>query len=569
MTWHPAQRAVIPLPPLSAQHSAQLTVEPREIGRYDGTSIQYRQEEAMSPTPKHTACINPATGELLGESPLHTVDELKTAIASARAAQPAWAALPVKERVRHIRKIQDAIVTQAEELSEIIAKDNGKTVLDAMAAEIMAAAIAVHYYCRKAPSFLKSKRPGFGSVALVNKRSRVFRVPYGVIGIISPWNYPFSIPFSEAIMGLLAGNAVILKVATETQLTGLALKSVIESAGLPDGIFHYLNLPGRVAGEGFLKNGVDKLFFTGSVPVGKRLMAMAAETLTPVNLELGGNDAMLVCEDADPVRAAAGAVWAGFSNAGQSCGGVERIYVHEAIYDAFMKELKQRTETLRPGNNLNPDCDLGGMTTAAQVEVVKAHVEDALAHGAKVFARSPEPPEGTVGQFHPAMVLTNVTPDMKVMRDETFGPVIGVMKVSNMETAVQMANDSNLGLTGSVWSKNRKKARKLARQIQAGAVTINDHLMSHGVPETSWGGFKESGIGRSHGELGFNEMTQPQTIVDDWLPGVKKNLWWHPYSRKVYDGLNGLTVGLYGNGVLKRLSGILHALRVLPRMFRK
>lgn len=523
----------------------------------------------MSPTPKQTACINPATGELLGESPLHTIDDLKTAIASAREAAPAWAALTPNERVRHIRKIQDTLAIQAEELAEIIAKDNGKTVVDALAAEVMTAAIAVHYYCRKAPSFLKASRPGFGTIALVNKRSQVLRVPYGVIGIISPWNYPFAIPFSEAIMGLLAGNTVILKAATETQFTGLALKSVIESANLPDGVFHYLNLPGQIAGEGFLKQGVDKLFFTGSVPVGKRLMAMAAETLTPVNLELGGNDAMLVCEDADPVRAAAGAVWAGFSNAGQSCGGVERIYVHEAVYDPFMAELKQRTEALRPGNSLSPDCDLGCMTTPAQVEVVKAHIDDALAHGATIFAKSPEPQEGTVRQFHPACVLTNVTQDMKVMRDETFGPVLGVMKVSSMEAALQMANDSDLGLTGSIWSGNRKKARKLARQIQAGAVTINDHLMSHGVPETSWGGFKESGIGRSHGELGFNEMTQPQTIVDDWLPGVRKNLWWHPYSRKVFDGLKGLTVALYGKGAGNRLSGMMKALKALPRMFRK
>ncbi len=523
----------------------------------------------MVPVPKHTACINPATGELLGESPLHSVDDIKSAITSAREAQPEWAALPVKERIRYIRRIQLYLVNHCEELAEIIAKDNGKTITDAFAAEIMATAIAVRYYCRKAGSFLKDEKPGFGSLALINKRSRVLRVPHGVIGIISPWNYPFAIPFSEVIMGLLAGNAVLLKTASETQLTGLALKTVIESADLPKGLFHYLNLPGRVAGEGFLKHGVNKLFFTGSVPVGKRLMAMAANTLTPVNLELGGNDAMLVCEDADPVRAAAGAVWAGFSNAGQSCGGVERIYVHKNIYNVFMSELKQRTEALRPGSGLNPDCDLGCMTTAAQVEVVKAHIDNALAHGAIVFAKSPEPPEKSIRQFHPAVVLTNVSPDMKVMREETFGPVIGVMKVSGMDAAIQMANDSNLGLTGSVWSRNRKKARQLARQIQAGAVTINDHLMSHGVPETSWGGFKESGIGRSHGKLGFNEMTQPQTIVDDWLTMAKKNLWWHPYSRKVLNGLIGLTVALYGNGIGKRLSGIAKALRALPRMFQK
>ena len=421
----------------------------------------------MPPALKQTTCINPATGELLGESPLHTIDNLKDAVAAARNAQPAWAALTVKERVRHVRQIQVYLAAHAEELAEIIAKDNGKTVTDALAAEVMAAAIAVHYYCRKAPAFLKAERPGFGSIALFNKRSQIFRVPYGVIGIISPWNYPFSIPFSEVIMGLLAGNTVILKTATETQFTGLALKTVIESAHLPEGVFHYLNLPGRVAGEGFLKSGVDKLFFTGSVPVGKRLMAMAAETLTPINLELGGNDAMLVCEDADPVRAAAGAVWAGFSNSGQSCGGVERIYVHETIYETFMTELKQRAEGLRPGNSLSPDCDLGCMTTPAQVEVVKAHIDDALAHGATIFAKSPDPPEGTVRHFHPAVVLTNVTQDMKVMRDETFGPVIGVVKVSSMDAAIQMIPISGSpGLSGPATGRKQGNSQDRYRRVR-------------------------------------------------------------------------------------------------------
>lgn len=516
-----------------------------------------------------TPCTNPLNGELLGYSPLHHKEDVTAAMETARRIQPEWAATPVQQRARLLNRINRFLTGEIDRIVDTISRDNGKTRVDALATEVMASAIATRYYCRKAPVFLKESRTGTGSIALFFKRTHVVRVPYGVIGIISPWNYPFSIPFNEVIMGLLAGNAVLLKTATETQAVGQILKECILSSGIPAGLFHYLNIPGRVAGPTFLEAGVDKLFFTGSVPVGKQLMAQAANTLTPVNLELGGNDAMLVCPDADPDRAAAGAVWAGLSNAGQSCGGVERIYVHQDIHDPFMNALKQRVEALRVGNGIELDTDIGVMTTASQCKTVKAHIDDALEKGAQVFARTPLPDNFNSDRMVAPVVLISVNHDMRVMKEETFGPVLAVMKVPDMEEALRLANDSDLGLTGSVWSRNRKEARGLAKRIRAGAVTINDHLMSHGLPETAWGGFKQSGIGRSHGKLGFMEMVQPQMIVDDMLPGVKRSLWWHPYSRKLYTGLKGLTIGLYGRGLKKRISGWLAAIRILPRMFRK
>lgn len=517
-----------------------------------------------------THCTNPITGTLLGHSPLHDEADLAAAMDHARQAQAAWAAVKPPERCRVLKQLVPVLLSESDRLAQLISDDNGKTRVDALATEILAAILATRYYCRKAPGFLKSMKPGMGALATFNKKSRIDRVPYGVVGIISPWNYPFSIPFSEVLMALLAGNAVILKTATQTQMVGMALNDLFQATDIPGGLLTTLNIPGRTAGKAFLDAGIDKLFFTGSVPVGKQLMALAAESLTPINLELGGNDAMLVCPDADPVRAANGAIWAGFSNCGQSCGGVERIYVHADIYDRFLFELEKRVTSLRVGLDKGPDMDtdVGGMTTAGQLETVRLHLDDAIEKGATVFAQAGLPENPALANLFPPTVLTDVDHDMLVMKEETFGPIIAVMKVASMDDAVRFANGSPLGLTGSVWSRNRKQARQLGSRIQAGAITINDHLMSHGLPETPWGGFKESGIGRSHGRLGFNEMTQPRVIVDDWLPFVRRDLWWYPYSRGVYDGLKGLLRFLYGTG-MDRVWGIPAFLKTIPRMFSK
>lgn len=514
-----------------------------------------------------TACHNPATGELIGYSPLDEVADVHRAVARAKAAQPAWAELGVEERARHIYRVRRYIVEHADELAATIARDNGKTRVDALAAEILPASIAAGYYAKAAESFLAERRLRPAAAFLANKVSKIVRVPFGVVGVISPWNYPFTIPFSEVVMALMAGNAVVLKVASETQMVGRALEQCFAAANLPDDIFTYVNLPGRVAGDALLEAGVDKLFFTGSVPVGKKLMAKAAETLTPLCLELGGNDAMLVCSDADLERAASGAVWAGLQNCGQSCGGVERIYVHGDVYERFVALLCDKVNALRVGLDEGHNVDLGAMTTKRQMALVQEHVEEAVKKGARIAARTAIPEAGP-GNFMSAVVLVDVDHQMRVMREETFGPVLAVMRVESMEQAVALANDSDLGLTGSVWSKDRKGAERLARRIQAGTITINDHLMSHGLAETPWGGFKQSGIGRTHGELGFDEMTQPQCIVDDVLPGARRNMWWHPHGPEVYQGLRGLINAVYTRQPWRRAGGAARALKLFARSFR-
>ena len=519
-------------------------------------------------TDNETLSINPVTKEIFGRSPLHSLDDLQEMVGKARGAQLSWAELPVKQRLQYFYNVQDYLVNHADELAAIIARDTGKLRIDALATEVLAAAVAVKYYCRKAKRFLRDRKPGMGSIAFFNKRSKLIRVPYGVIGVISPWNYPFSIPFSEVLTGLMAGNAVILKTASETQMVGQALKDVFEYAELPEGIFQFINLPGRQAGPGFLQSGIDKLFLTGSVAVGKTIMKLAADTLTPVHLELGGNDAMIVCADANLERAVNGTIWAGFSNAGQSCGGIERIYVQENIYHSFLEKLKSKIETLRVGYDLDFNVDMGALTTEKQMESVRKQIEDALRDGAKIYAQSKVPAKKDEKNFLPAMILTEVNHKMDVMRHETFGPVVGVMKFSTIEEALALANDSYLGLTASVWSANRKQAREIARKLKAGAVTINDHLMSHGMPETSWGGFKQSGIGRSHGELGLLEMTQAQFIVDDWLSNLKMNFWWQPYDEKIYQGLKGFMDFFMGEGILKRIIALKDMMKMALRIFR-
>jgi succinate-semialdehyde dehydrogenase/glutarate-semialdehyde dehydrogenase len=276
---------------------------------------------------------------------------------------------------------------------------------------------------------------------------------------------------------------------------------------------------------------------------------------------------MLICADADLRRAAAGAVWAGFQNCGQSCGGVERIYVEAAAFEPFLQLLAQKVRELRVGPDRDHCVDMGAMTTEQQMETVRCHAEDAIRRGANVYAQSAIP-EKASGNYLPAMVFTDVDHSMLLMREETFGPLVGVMKVADMDQAVALANDSHLGLTGSVWSRNRREARRLATRVQAGVVTINDHLMSHGLHETPWGGFKMSGIGRVHGRIGMDEMTQVQCVVDDIMPGVKKNAWWHPHGPEVYRGVLGLLEFLYSKKMMQRFWGLCRGVKTYLRTFR-
>lgn len=494
------------------------------------------------------------------------VSRLTSIVSNARIDQYEWASNSFDERAEYLLKVRDYIIDNIDDWAKQISEENGKVLIDAIVGDLLPITIAISYYCKKGKKFLADKKLKSSTFFLSYKRSFERYVPWGVVAVISPWNYPVSIPMHDVVVGLLAGNAVILKPAKETFGIAQKIKEAFEHAGLPEFIFTLADLPGKVFGNSIFKAGIDKVFFTGSVEVGRMLMKKASETLTPVSLELGGNDPMIICEDADVTRAAYGTMWGAFHNSGQSCGGIERVYAHEKVYNEYLRQLKLLVEKHRVGKSDSFDSDMGRMTTENQIKIVNEHVEDALSKGAEIFARSAFPSNSQI--FLPVTVLVNVNHKMKIMKEETFGPVIGIMKFSVINEAISLANDSNLGLSASVWSRDQKKAVSIAKRIHAGAVNINDHLMSHGLSETPWGGFKQSGFSRTHGEHGFREMTQTQVIIRDVFHFIKRDLWWHPYSKKLYDGLTGIVGFLYSSKITHKFVSIRKLLRILPRIFK-
>lgn len=504
---------------------------------------------------------NPASGEELARYPQIDADQLRSVIRRAREAQVDWAARSLADRRTTVAAMRDWLVEHGEEVAATISECTGKTRFEALAFDVMPSVFGNAWYCRHARRHLAPEKLRAGSVLLLNKQSVLFRKPLGVVGIIAPWNYPLGIPMHEIVPALLSGNSVVFKTAPETLPVGVKIEEMCRAAGLPEHVFNHVIVDGPLCGDVMLeKGGVNKLFFTGSVRVGKLLAEKAAANLVPVSLELGGKDAMIVLDDANVARAAAGAVWGGVQNAGQSCAGVERVYVHRAVYKPFLTALQREIEALRAGD------DFGVLTTDRQVETVRAHLEDAATRGASVFARSPV---AEAGHRIAPLVLTDVTHEMRVMREETFGPVIGVMPFDDVDEAVELANDSPYGLTASVWSRDSERAERVARRVEAGAIMINDHLMSHGITETPWGGPKDSGLGRGHGRFAFHEMTELQVVVHDRLGALPRNLWWQPVTGRDFRAVQGAIAAFHGRGFLRRLAALGRLLAGLPKMFQR
>ena len=422
---------------------------------------------------------------------------------------------------------------------------------------------AARFYIENSYRLLKDEHLPHGNLAMKTKAGRLLHEPYGVIGIVSPWNYPFSIPATETLAGLVAGNAIVVKPSELTPLVVLELAALLHDSGVPQEVFQVVVGDGATGAE-LLNSEIDKLVFTGSVPTGKRIAQAAAARLLPVVLELGGKDPMLVLEDADIDVASSGAVWGAFVNAGQTCLSVERCYVHRKIYQPFLEACVRKTERLRVGNGMNPETDMGPMIHQRQLHIVEQQVADAKARGAQVLTGGVRMPE--LGpNFYAPTVLAGVTHEMLIMREETFGPVLPIMPFDSEEEAVCLANDSEFGLAASVWTRDRARGEAMARRINAGTVMVNDVVSCFGISEAPHGGFKSSGIGRTHGRFGLEEMVRIKYVDSDRLPGMKK-VWWYPYGENVVRKFESFLDLQFAAGAKLRLQ---NAVRAAGLLFRK
>ena len=502
---------------------------------------------------------DPGTGAELGRAPLASPEEVVQAVSRARAAQPAWAALSFAERGRVIFKARDISLQQLDEIATLISRETGKPVSEALSMELVPTLDAMHYFARNSRKLLRPQKIDIGQYGLMGRSSSIVFKPVGVVGIIAPWNFPWGTPAEEVVMALMAGNAVVLKPSELTPLTALKLGEIFSSSGLPAGLLEIVTGDGST-GAALIDARIDKIMFTGSVATGKRVAEAAAKHLTPVVLELGGKDPMVVLEDADIKNAARGAVWGAFANSGQACASVERCYVQESIAPEFIARVLEETEALVQGVGTNANTDIGAMSNERQLSIVDEHVTAAVRRGARAIAGGNRPANQD-GLFYPPTVLTNVDHSMAVMRDETFGPVLPVMTFKTEDEAIRLANDSVFGLTASVWTKNIPRGRSIAARIDAGTVMVNEVLYTHGIAQTPWGGIKESGYGRTHGRAGLLELVNPQHVHVNRL-SFMPDLWWFRYSENAGKLFTGLATHFTTGSIIR--TG-----RLVPQMVRR
>ncbi|HKU22126.1 MAG TPA: aldehyde dehydrogenase family protein [Terriglobales bacterium] len=508
------------------------------------------------------ASINPATGEVLREFDCTAAEDVRAAVERARAAQPAWHQLGVSRRLQILRRFQSLLQEKKAEVAAVITREAGKPYVEALLTEVLVVLDAAQFCIASAPALLRDQRIGHANLVMKAKRGCVRHQPYGVVGIISPWNYPFATPGTEGLAALAVGNAVVIKPSEFTTLCALELQSLLRLAGAPDGIFQVVP-GGGATGAALVNSSVDKLIFTGSVASGKKVAQAAAARLLPVVLELGGKDPMLVLDDADLEVASSAAVWGAFVNAGQACLSVERCYVYHSLYERFLAAVVEKTGKLRVGNGLDPHTDVGPMIHQRQLQIVEEHVEDARGKGGRVLAGGTRLPQ--LGpNFYAPTVVADAHHGMRLMREETFGPVLPVMPVESDEHAIALANDSEFGLAASVWTRDRARGAAIAGRLQAGTVMVNDVISCYGISEAPHGGVKSSGLGRTHGLPGLEEMVWVKYVDSDLLPRLRK-VWWYGYGPEFTRQMEGFVEFLFSRNWGSRLAGGVRALKAYFR----
>ena len=516
--------------------------------------------QTLSPTQTHEIISHdPSTGAENGRVPLMDASQVAAAVSRGRDVQPAWAKISYRERARFILRAREIVLDQLEEIAKLISRETGKPASEAISMEIVPTLDLMHYFAHNTRKLLDRRKFDIGQYKFMARSSYIVYKPLGVVGIISPWNFPWATPLDEVVMALMAGNAVVVKPSEFTPLTALKIAEVFKQAQLPEGLLHVVTGDGST-GAALVDAGVNKIMFTGSVKTGKRVAETAAKHLTPVVLELGGKDPMIVLEDADLENAARAAIWGAFCNSGQACASIERCYVHESVAEKFTELVVDETRRLKQDKASTDAIDVGAMTNEQQLLIVEDHVSDAVDRGATVRTGGHRLENGG-GWFHQPTVMTGVDHTMKLMRDETFGPVLPIMTFKTDAEAVGLANDSIYGLTASVFTRNIARGRRLAEQIDAGTVMINEVVYTHAVAQTPWGGVKQSGYGRTHGRLGLLELVSAQHIHVNAMP-VFSDVWWFPYTRQA---------GELFRGFAKRFTtgSVLRSSLLLPQIIRR
>jgi len=473
------------------------------------------------------AVENPATGEIIREVPV-TAD-VAAMVARARAAQSAWEALGFEGRARVLKRARQWLIDHADEVVATIVAETGKAEEDARLVELAYGANSFGFWAAKAPKYLGDEKVHTGNPFVLGRKLVVRYRPVGVVGVIGPWNYPLVNSVGDAIPAMAAGNTVVVKPSEVTPLTSLLIEEGLRAAGLPDGVYQTAVGAGDV-GEALI-DAVDMVMFTGSTRTGRRVMERAAKSLTPVSLELGGKDPMIVLADADVERAANAATYYSMQNGGQTCISIERVYVEAPIYDEFVEKVAAKVAKLRQGPPAGPgSIDVGAVTFPPQLDTVARHVQQARDAGARVLAGGKQR-EGA-GRFYEPTVLADVDHSMTAMTEETFGPTLPIMKVADAEEAIRLANDSPYGLSASVFTRDIARGEAIASRIEAGAVCINDAAINYLALELPMGGWKESGLGVRHGAGGIRKYARTQALlVTRFAP--KREIHFFPYSARV------------------------------------
>jgi acyl-CoA reductase-like NAD-dependent aldehyde dehydrogenase len=491
------------------------------------------------------AVENPATGEVITTVPLMGHGDVREQVERGRRAQPGWEALGFQGRGRVLRRAQKWMVANAERVIDVVVTEAGKTYEDAQAADYGYTVAALGFWAKHAPAYLADERvPSWNNPIVAGKRLILRYAPVGVVGVIGPWNYPIANSFGDCIPALAAGNSVVLKPSEVTPLSSLLMAEMMLECGLPEGVFQVATGDGSTGAA--LIEQVDCVMFTGSTRTGKAVMKAAAEQLIPCYLELGGKDPMIVCADADLDRAANAAAFYSMNNGGQVCISVERVYVEELVYDRFVDKVTENVRRLRQGPPAGlASVDVGAVTFPPQIELVDGHVQDAVQKGARVLVGGHRRPGE--GRFYEPTVLVDVDHSMKIMTEETFGPTLPIMKVSDAEEALRLANDTAYGLQASVWTKDVERGESLARRVEAGVVCVNDAQINYSALNLPMGGWKSSGLGTRHGAGGIRKYTKTQSLLVTRL-APKRDLHMFPYSRSRTRMLHWLLKLLYGRG---------------------